>query len=211
MSLERALQESRDYFSEKLDKYGASPEGVDYNSSAAQTVRFDQLIKLIDPSKPFDMIDFGCGYGALFDHLLQKGWDFRYYGFDILAKMVETARSLHQAHANARFLTEQSALPACKYVIASGIFNSKFQASATEWRDHTLQVITQMHALSTGGFAFNILSSYSDVDRMAQRPDLYFADPLFYFDYCKRHYSRDAALLHDYGLYDFTIIVRKQV
>jgi len=29
------------------------------------------------------------------------------------------------------------------------------------------------------------------------------------FDYCKRTYSRDVALLHDYGLYEFTILVRK--
>ena len=44
---------------------------------------------------------------------------------------------------------------------------------------------------------------------MALRPDLYFADPLFYFDFCKRTFALDVALLHDYGLYDFTILVRK--
>jgi hypothetical protein len=55
-----------------------------------------------------------------------------------------------------------------------------------------------------------MLTSYSDSGRMARRPDLYFADPLFYFDYCKRNFSPDIALLHDYGLYDFTVLVRKQ-
>jgi hypothetical protein len=41
------------------------------------------------------------------------------------------------------------------------------------------------------------------------RDDLYYADPLFLFDYCKRNFAKNVALLHDYRIYDFTIIVRK--
>ena len=54
-----------------------------------------------------------------------------------------------------------------------------------------------------------MLTRYSDADRMSQRPDLFFGDPLFFFDYCKRNFARNVALLHDYDLYDFTILVRK--
>jgi hypothetical protein len=42
------------------------------------------------------------------------------------------------------------------------------------------------------------------------RADLFYADPCVYFDLCKRRYSRQVALLHDYGLYEFTLIVRKE-
>ena len=38
---------------------------------------------------------------------------------------------------------------------------------------------------------------------------LYYADPCALFDYCKRNFSRNVALLHDYKIYDFTLIVRK--
>jgi hypothetical protein len=31
------------------------------------------------------------------------------------------------------------------------------------------------------------------------------------FDLCKRRHSRNVALLHDYGLYAFTVLVRKDV
>lgn len=54
-----------------------------------------------------------------------------------------------------------------------------------------------------------MLTKYSDEERMAERPDLFYGDPLFYFDYCKRNQSRDVALLHEHGLYDFTILIRK--
>ena len=67
----------------------------------------------------------------------------------------------------------------------------------------TLETLAE---LSIRGFAFNMLTSYSDTDKM--RPDLYYGDPAFFFDHCKRRYSRNVALLHDYGLYEFTIIVR---
>ncbi|REM56201.1 class I SAM-dependent methyltransferase, partial [Mycobacterium tuberculosis] len=49
--------------------------------------------------------------------------------------------------------------------------------------------------------------SYSDASKM--RDDLYYADPCALFDLCKRRYSKSVALLHDYGLYEFTILVRK--
>jgi hypothetical protein len=41
------------------------------------------------------------------------------------------------------------------------------------------------------------------------RDDLYYADPLFFFDYCKTRFSRFVTLIHDYPLYEFTILVRK--
>jgi hypothetical protein len=41
------------------------------------------------------------------------------------------------------------------------------------------------------------------------RSDLHYADPGRLFDYCKRRFARNVALLHDYGLYEFTLLVRK--
>jgi hypothetical protein len=42
------------------------------------------------------------------------------------------------------------------------------------------------------------------------RPDLFYADPAEVFEYCRKRYSRSVALLHDYPLYEFCILVRKQ-
>ena len=53
---------------------------------------------------------------------------------------------------------------------------------------------------------FNALTSYSDADK--RRDDLYYADPLHWFDYCKRKHSRFVTLLHYYPLYEFTVLVR---
>ena len=71
----------------------------------------------------------------------------------------------------------------------------------------TLGMLDRLNALSARGFAFNMLTKYSDAERM--RSDLYYADPCFLFDYCKKRYARRVSLLHDYPLYEFTMIVRK--
>jgi hypothetical protein len=64
-----------------------------------------------------------------------------------------------------------------------------------------------MNDLAIRGMAFNFLTKYSDAEFM--RPDLYYADPCFFFDYCKKNFSKNVALLHDYKIYDFTILIRK--
>jgi len=51
----------------------------------------------------------------------------------------------------------------------------------------------------------------TNIRRGPHEPNLYYADPGFFFDYCKTHFAKNVALLHDYGLYDFTILVRKQL
>ena len=209
MSLDDALTHYREYFEDKLRRHGAAPQGVDYNGPEAQRIRFDQLIRILDPEQEFEVLDYGCGYGALLAYLKSRDWKFRYHGFDMLESMVRAAKEEHSTVPNADFTWQEADLRPVEYVIAGAIFNNKFEASVDDWREYSLEVLDRLNALGTKGVAFNMLSSYSDADRMATRPDLYFGDPLFYFDYCKRNFSSDVSLLHDYGLYDFTILIRR--
>jgi SAM-dependent methyltransferase len=211
MTIEETQKRLEKYFSERLEAFGATPQGVDYNGPEAQQRRFEQLARVIDPSRSFTLIDYGCGYGALFDFLAQKGWQFEYYGIDLIEKMVIAARENHNGLPNAHFTTEEGEVPVADYLLAGAIFNIKLEASYQDWQDFVVKTLRRMNVLCSKGFAFNMLTKYSDADRMAQRPDLFYADPLFFFDVCKRSFSRDVALLHDYGLYDFTILVRKDV
>ncbi len=198
-----------DYFSAKLETFGATPKGVDYSGDEAQRIRFAQLIKIFDRARAFSVLDYGCGYGALLDVLKQEALTFDYCGFDRIRSMVEMARSRHPSLPNARFTSDRNELETVDYVIAGAIFNIKLDAVAQVWQDFVLNTLNDLNLYCRRGFSFNMLTAYSDADRMAERPDLFFGDPLFFFDYCKRNFSRNVALLHDYELYDFTILVRK--
>src|SRR5262249_49746125 len=105
------------------------------------------------------------------------------------------------------FTTDREAVAEADYTFASGVFNVKQEHSATQWQEYILSTLSDVDRVSGKGFAFNMLSSYSDRGR--QRSDLFFAEHGFYFDFCKRQFSKRVALLHDYPLFEFTIAVRK--
>lgn len=201
------LEIVKNYFEKSVDAHGATPQGVDWNSEFSQEIRFEQLLKICDPTNPFSIVDYGCGYGALADYLTKKGFKANYFGFDIVDKMLITAREHHAGKSNRTFTEDRNLLPVCDYVVASGIFNYRANISFEDWTTHIISILHQFNELSQKGFSSNFLTKYSDNDHM--RADLYYADPCYLFDYCKRNFSKNVALLHDYTIYDFTILVRK--
>jgi SAM-dependent methyltransferase len=202
------FEQAKVYFEERLSAHGATARGVDWNSEAAQELRFSQLAKVIRADQPFSLLDYGCGYGALGGFLLRKGYPMqRYIGFDILESMVAKGREVFNGQEQFFFTSRFQDLGTVDYSIASGIFNLKLDTSNEVWTEYVIAELHKMNSLSCKGFSFNMLTRYSDLEYM--RPHLYYADPCYLFDYCKTHFSRNVALLHDYEAYDFTLIVRK--
>lgn len=201
MTREQILADVGAYYGAQLHKHGPTARGVDWSSESSQRLRFDQLLRICDRPAPYRLLDYGCGYGALLE-LLDPAVD--YVGFDIAHEMVAEARRRHPA---ATFETDRARLAPADFCVASGVFNVRLGAEQPAWAAYVLDGIRDLDALSRRGFAFNMLSRYADAEKM--RPDLYYGDPSYYFDLCKRHYSKQVALLHDYGLYEFTILVRK--
>jgi SAM-dependent methyltransferase len=206
MTNPRIIQQVRQYYDGKLADHGPTARGVDWNSERSQRLRFLELCRILDDSREASVNDYGCGYGALAAYLREAGHTGEYCGFDISPTMIETARQQYGSLPACRFTSDRAAVIPAMYTLASGIFNVKQTASEEDWREYVLGTIADLASLSTDGFAFNMLTSYSDPER--RRPDLYYADPLAMFDYCKRHLSKRVALLHDTALYEFTLIVR---
>jgi len=202
------LAEVADYYSVKLAEHGATPRGVDWNGEESQMLRFEQLTRVIRQPRGFSINDLGCGYGALLDCLRSKYQDFTYTGCDVSRDMIIAARSRHATSRYVQFVVAAVPPAMTDYGIASGIFNVRLGRSDAEWRDYLEATLDMLDRTSQQGFAFNCLTSYSDADMIHDY--LYYADPCALFDLCKRRYSRNVALLHDYGLYEFTILVRKE-
>jgi len=202
------LSEIADYYSAKLAEHGETPRGVDWNGEEGQSLRFEQLAKLIEEPQGFSLNDLGCGYGALFDHLDSRYQDFTYNGCDISGEMIYAANSRFSKNKDAHFTVASEPSRLADYGIASGLFNVRLERDDAEWRDYLEATLNVLDSTSRRGFAFNCLTSYSDAGKM--RDDLYYADPCHLFDLCKRLYSRHVSLLHDYGLYEFTLLVRKK-
>ncbi len=201
------LDEVASYYSKKLALHGETPNGVDWNGEQGQALRFEQLCKVINNQQEFSIVDLGCGYGALVDYLKNKNQAFSYLGVDVSKEMIQAAKQRYIGAPETRFISASEPDCVTDYGIASGIFNVRLGRSDAEWLTYLKNTLDVLDRTSRLGFAFNCLTSYSDEDK--KRDDLYYADPCFLFDLCKRRYSRQVALLHDYGLYEFTILVRK--
>jgi SAM-dependent methyltransferase len=206
MKSDHLLDPVKIFFTSKFEQGGARPEGIDYNSESAQIIRFEQFERLFDPQRYFSLNDYGCGYGALAEYLKQKNYKFQYHGYDIATKMIDHAIQSVPKDENWKFTSNADELCPADFTIACGVFNLKFDADPRIWIDYILDSLSSIASISKLGFGFNMLTKYSDADKM--RPDLYYGDPLYFFDYCKRQFSRNVALLHDYELYDFSILVR---
>lgn len=192
---------------DQIHAHDATPEGVGWNGVRAQTTRFDQVLKVIArEGDDVSLNDIGCGYGALYDHMRQSRRRIAYRGFDVTGDSVAIARLRHPDLGAGR-LAGMDALTPATYSVASGIFGLRLGFDEARWHQYIVDTLELMDANSREGFAFNMLTSYSDPDRMTD--ELYYADPSRYFDLCKRRYARNVALYHDYDIYDFTIVVRK--
>jgi len=148
--------------------------------------------------------------------LLPKHPTFSYLGIDLSADMIRAAEQRHSGHPQARFMIATEPDRVADYGVASGIFRDclfrqflylRLGRTDTGCHHHLGTTLDVLDRTSRRGFAFNCLTAYSDEEK--KRDDLYYPDPCILFDLCKRRYSRQVALLHDYGLYDFTILVRK--
>lgn len=197
------------YYSEKLERFGPTAQGVDWNSDDSQRLRFAKLLALDASADDRSLIDYGCGYGALVEFLKESGRCWRYTGFDVSEAMIRQASTLHAGRTGVSFTSSPVDLAPADYTLASGIFNVKLDHPQNVWQEYVLQVLAELDRLSHAGFAFNMLSTYSDPER--RRADLYYGEPGYFFEYCKRRFSPHVALLHDYPLYEFTIIVRKKL
>lgn len=205
--IDRAILDDVDrYYSDKIREHGATPRGVDWNSAETQALRFDVLSRLLPP-RDFSIVDLGCGYGGYLDHLAATRAHFDYVGVDISQEMIDAAEAAHGARERTTFVCASEPPAPADFVIASGIFNVRQAVDDPAWLDYIHGCIALMDRMSTRGFAFNCLTSYSDEDR--KRDYLYYADPSAMFRHCMG-YSRHVDLYHGYGLYEFTVTVRKE-
>lgn len=203
----RAILDSVEaYYTGKLRAHGPTPRGVDWNSAESQALRFEQLLRLVEGAGTFSVLDYGCGYGALLDHLRASGFRGRYVGYDLSAEMVAEGRRRSAGDRAATFTTDAGSLGPEDYAVASGIFSVRLHHGDAEWAAYVEETLGRLARLGRRGFAFNALSRYCDEER--KRADLFYADPLWLFDLCKTRFSRFVTLLHDYPLFEFTILVR---
>ncbi len=201
-------EEIRSYYEDKFQQYGDTAKGVDWSSEESQTLRFEQLTQILpkDKDKEFTLLDYGAGYGALYPFVKKLWKNCRYTGYDISKELIKRAS---QKFPDGEWLFEIPQETQFDYVISSGIFNVRPGIPWLLWKAHIEAELEFINGLTRKGFSFNMLTSYSDALKV--RDHLYYGDPCYYFHLCKTKYGQWVSLKHDYPLYEFSILVFKEL
>ena len=200
------IAEIRQYYDDKLLLHGASYKGVDWNSKKSQILRYEILSKVINNESFFSILDYGCGYGAIIDYLNNNYDNFSFSGYDISPEMINKARKVFKG-SNIRWFTEINKNMKFNYVLSSGLFNVKLNYDYDKWYKYILKTLDNINEHSIDGFSFNMLTNKCDSEY--KRNDLYYADQEQIQSFCERNYSENIMVLDNYGLYEFTILVKK--
>jgi len=197
------------YYDGRAREFGATPWGVDWTCELTQDLRFMQLMKIAGRHRSYSVNDLGCGYGALLRFLRTRvGQGVDYAGSDVAPTMIELARSLWQDDLSSQFVLSASLPRLADYSVASGVFNVQLGFSEMLWKRFVSDTLDELHRASTIGFAVNFVSPpRPDVTEPLQ--GLYRTRPEPWIAHCRHQFDADVTLIENYGLREFTLLVRK--
>ena len=85
-------------YNKRFDKHNNTTKGVFWNSKLSQDLRLniilDKILK-IAKSEEFSIADVGCGYGRLYEIIIERNLDnkVQYYGFDINQRLINFCKN----------------------------------------------------------------------------------------------------------------------
>jgi SAM-dependent methyltransferase len=194
------------YYTERIEQYGPTPWGVDWNCAITQEVRFVQLLQVCEFSAPFSLNDIGCGYGALLSYLRRCHPETKidYVGLDLSPAMIRYA-SMWRDPRHGRFIVGHISPRRADYSVASGIFNVQLDHSLDRWEGFIAKTLADMRATSRRAFAVNFMAPNSSSQARTQ---VYRTAPDPWIRFCETKLGSSVDVLADYGLREFTLLVR---
>jgi len=138
------------FYDDKLATYGATAEGVAWDSAYTQRRRFGAIASCLGQLKSESLVDAGCGLGDFYLYLREKGNPPRsYIGIDLHEGMIAEAKRRTGCKILRRDILRQS-LPEADWYVASGSMNLLT-------RTETGIFIRRCYEKSRKGFVFNLL------------------------------------------------------
>lgn len=193
-----------DHYRATFLAHGASSLGVDWGPREEATrLRHDMMLAVADGfSGGGTLLDVGCGYGALADHIDARGLALDYTGIDVVTEMIDEARRRHPSRSflQGDFL-ELDAAGTFDYVVCNGILTQKLAATTLEMNAHARRLITALFATCRRSCAFNVMTTYVNY----QVDNLYYRNPAELLAWCMAELTPHVRLDHAYPLFEFTL------
>ncbi|HMK83789.1 MAG TPA: class I SAM-dependent methyltransferase [Candidatus Bathyarchaeia archaeon] len=196
----------KELYADSSLRFGNSSRGVGWKDETSHELRL-RMISEVGISDGCSVLDVGCGYGALWEHLVRRGVKgIKYTGIDIVENLTEMARKRFRDSAKFEVADIMELDQEFDYVLNLGIFNVKLDSRDVEFLEHFVKpILLKMWALAKVGVAASFMTDMVDY----KNRNLYYASPSEIFNFLRERLSRHVSLRHDYGLYEFTAYVYK--
>jgi SAM-dependent methyltransferase len=193
------------YYSGLVERYGISPQSLDWGSEKTQKLRFSILTQIDNLNKQ-KILDLGCGQGDLLYYLKNNNIECSYTGYDITPRMIEVAKKrFPEAQLEVKDILDElnplTSLPQFDYVLASGLFYLR----KIEPLFYLKTIVNRMFLLCNKGVAFNSLSDCSAHKNTGE----FYAKPAEILSICLE-LTPYVVLRHEYLSNDFTVYLYKK-
>jgi SAM-dependent methyltransferase len=190
-------------YQRRLEEHGYSPLTLGWGKPGREHVRFRVMADVVQEVDARSVLDVGCGFADLHDHLRGRGWDGRYRGLDIVPGLLEIARTrepgldLEEADI-ATYRPDEG--ERFDVVVASGVFNARVHGEDNE--AHISRSVRRMFELCERAICVDFMSTFVDF----QNPDAWHTDPAWAIR-LGRELSKRVKLRHDYMPFEFALAV----
>jgi SAM-dependent methyltransferase len=198
------LNESINYYRDKIRQFGGTAQGMDWKNVDTQNLRFEIISRYIDFVTNPSVLDVGCGNGEFYNYVQLHGKKIEYNGIDTVPEMVEMTRTrFGEDKAVIQDLLSYQPAKNYDFVIASGTFNAKLSVSEKEWEKYFYSNLKKMFELCDKAVVFNCMTSF--VDYTYDR--LYYPSLSDLTSFIVKELSRKFIVDHSYPLYEQTVVI----
>lgn len=182
-----------------ISRFGSGTiEALGWNEPAGQQARF-KVLSGIGQLDNYSVLDAGCGYGDLYECLIELYPQLRYYGVEQIPGILKEALDRYSHLPNTYFFEgdfSAADLPMVDYVIASGSLNYRNSDNL-----FVLKTIEKLFNTSRIGFGFNLLRTIEPPDGFLEA-----YNPVYITEFCRKLTSR-VTLIEDYYETDYTVFM----
>ena len=173
--------------------------------------RFNALTSHIPKNKE-RVLDFGCGLGAMYSWMKERGWsDVDYIGIDITPNHIEVAK---QKYPECEFFLGDilsdpeilSFIGRVNYSVLCGVFTMKIDFSDDDMFEFMKSILREVWAITDKSMSFNLTSSLVDSTRDNLMHTPFDKITKFVNDELSRNFEIKA---HYGGSYEYSVIVNR--
>ncbi len=179
-----------EFYNLHIKRFGHSPEALRWTEDG-QSARYQAITELLKKINPGTLLDFGCGFGDLYEHLKMKGFKINYTGIDINEAVIKRAQ---ERFPDARFICtdiEEDEIPErFDAVVACGVFNLRVAGIDESFKGS----LKKLYNLTDRVLIVDLLTGH----QKTRDVQLNLVEPGEFLDFVIKELSSNVMIIHQY-------------